>query len=120
MKFKDNIPIYLQIKDYIYQEIVTNRLAPGAKLPSVRDLALDLSVNTNTVQRALSELGDENVIEVQRGRGSFVVDDPKIVGNLKKKLIIGEIKVMYDNLTKLDLSKEEISYYLENYLEGRA
>ncbi len=120
MKFKDNIPIYLQIKDYIYQEIVTNRLAPGAKLPSVRDLALDLSVNTNTVQRALSELGDENVIEVQRGRGSFVVDDQKIVGNLKKKLIIGEIKVMYDNLTKLDLSKEEISYYLENYLEGRA
>ena len=53
MKFDDKIPIYYQIKNYIYRQIIIGELAPGDKLPAVRQLAVDLTVNVNTVQRAL-------------------------------------------------------------------
>ncbi|MCZ3394263.1 GntR family transcriptional regulator, partial [Enterococcus faecium] len=56
MKFDDKIPIYYQIKQYIYKEIIINHLTPGSKVPAVRQLALDLAVNVNTVQRSLREL----------------------------------------------------------------
>ena len=53
MEFKDNIPIYLQIEQYLYREIAMGKLKAGEKIPSVRKLALELTVNVNTVQRAL-------------------------------------------------------------------
>lgn len=119
MNFKDNIPIYLQIKDFIYQEIVTHKLELGDKLPSVRDLALELSVNTNTVQRALGELIDEQIIETKRGKGNFVMETPTMVNDLRQKLVTRQLDEFYDNLKSLDLNNQEIVHYVENYLEEK-
>lgn len=117
MNFKDNVPIYLQIKDLIITKIATGKLEPGNKLPSVRELALELSVNTNTVQRALSNLTDSGIVKTERGRGNYVTDDPELVTQLKIDLVNKQLDEMYQNLRQLNLTNEEIVVYLKYYLE---
>ncbi len=71
MQFDDKVPIYYQIKQYIYRELIVEHLRAGDKLPAIRELAVTLTVNVNTIQRALSELISEGVIVSQRGKGNF-------------------------------------------------
>ena len=69
MEFKADQPIYLQIMSLIQNKIVSGELKKGDKIPAVRSLALDLSTNPNTVQRALSELEREEIVFSKRGLG---------------------------------------------------
>lgn len=66
------VPVYLQIADYIRGAVAAGVYRPGEAIPSVRVLALDLTVNPNTVQRAFEELEREGLIEVRKGLGMFV------------------------------------------------
>jgi GntR family transcriptional regulator len=68
----DGIPIYLQIVDQIKRSVAVGRLKPEDPLPSVRQLALDLTINPNTVARAYLELEHEGVIYKRQGQGTFV------------------------------------------------
>lgn len=68
------MPIYAQIVDEVQRAIATGHLNPGDQLPTVRQLAVDLKVNPNTVARAYMELERAGVIATRRGRGTFVVD----------------------------------------------
>ena len=68
----DGIPIYLQIVDQIKRSVALGRLKPEDSLPSVRQLALDLTINPNTVARAYLELEHEGVIYKRQGQGTFV------------------------------------------------
>lgn len=119
MKFDDKIPIYYQIKSYIYREIIVGELAPGDKLPAVRQLAVDLTVNVNTVQRALGELISEKIIEPQRGKGNFVTEDREIIEKLKKMLITEQLQELYENLYHLNVTDDEIVTYLQTYIKER-
>lgn len=119
MKFDDKIPIYYQIKNYIYRQIIVGELAPGDKLPAVRQLAVDLTVNVNTVQRALGELISEKIIEPQRGKGNFVTEDRETIEKLKKLFITEQLQDLYENLRKLNVSDEEIVDYLQDYINKR-
>ncbi|GAD17278.1 GntR family transcriptional regulator [Lentilactobacillus otakiensis] len=119
MKFDDKIPIYYQIKNYIYRQIIIGELAPGDKLPAVRQLAVDLTVNVNTVQRALGELISEKIIEPQRGKGNFVTEDKQTIEKLKKLLITDQLKELYENLHKLNVTDQEILNYLQDYINER-
>lgn len=119
MKFDDKIPIYYQIKNYIYRQIIVGELAPGDKLPAVRQLAVDLTVNVNTVQRALGELISEKIIEPQRGKGNFVTENRETIEKLKKLLITEQLQDLYENLRKLNVSDEEIVDYLQDYINKR-
>mgnify|MGYP001030540141 FL=1 len=65
-------PIYRQIVDQVRQAVAGGTLRPGDRLPSVRDLALELALNPNTVAKAYQELERSGVIETPRGKGSFV------------------------------------------------
>lgn len=67
-------PIYRQIYDQVRQAIAGGTLLPGDRLPSVRDLAIELAVNPNTVAKAYQELERAGVIETPRGRGTFVAE----------------------------------------------
>jgi GntR family transcriptional regulator len=69
---ESGIPAYLQIVDQIKLLIATGKLQPGDPLPTIRQLAVDLGVNRNTVARAYKELNRERVISTQQGRGTFV------------------------------------------------
>ncbi len=72
---RSGVPIYLQLIDQVKRAIALGTLASGEQLPTVKALALDLTVNPNTVARAYRELERDRVIETSPGRGSFVRAD---------------------------------------------
>lgn len=73
---KSPTPIYAQLDRSIRAAIATGKLEPGAQLPTVRQLAVDLSVNANTVARVYAQLERDGVLETQRGVGTFVRESP--------------------------------------------
>src|SRR5271156_3277431 len=77
LRLQDNgIPIYVQLRDQILAAIGRGSLAPGAQLPTMRQMAVALSIDLNTVQRAYAELERQGVLVTVRGRGSFVAETP--------------------------------------------
>ena len=75
MDFKTDKPIYRQIVDYCFACILTRKWLPGEKVPSVREMALQMAVNTHTVIKAFDFLQDAGVIYPKRGMGFFLADD---------------------------------------------
>ena len=86
MEYNSSLPIYLQAANSIKQDIVTGKLSPGARLPSVRDLAVEYTINPNTVSRVYKELEMEGVCFTRRGMGTFVTEDPERVQQLKEEM----------------------------------
>ena len=119
MEFKDNIPIYLQIEQYLYREIAMGKLKAGEKIPSVRKLALELTVNVNTVQRALQQMNNQGILYTKRGEGNFVTEDTELLAQTKKTLIDDELESFVQNMTRLGLKENELISALEDYLRGR-
>lgn len=72
LDIKSGVPFYRQIIDHVRSAIATGQLEPGARLPTVRQLAVDLSINPNTVSRAYTELELTGLVETQMGSGTFV------------------------------------------------
>ena len=73
---RDRTPIYVQLEQGIRAAIATGRLAAGAQLPTVRQLAVELRINANTVARVYGDLERSGVLETRRGVGSFVSSTP--------------------------------------------
>ena len=73
---RDRTPIYAQLERALRAAIATGRLATGDQLPTVRQLAVELSVNANTVARVYAELERAGVLETRRGVGTFVTATP--------------------------------------------
>ena len=100
LDYRDARPIYGQIKDSLRRLIVAGALSPDEKLPSIRALAMDLSINPNTIQRAYTELEQEGFIYSVPGKGSFAAvmggGDPKRRAELMEKLreIIAELRYL--------------------------
>ena len=83
------VPIYAQIMEQIKHLVATGRLKPGDQLPTIRQLAVDLRVNPNTVVRAYHELDRQGVISTQQGRGTFIArrpDERRLVEMRKDRL----------------------------------
>jgi GntR family transcriptional regulator len=73
---QDGVPIYVQLRDQLHQAIGDGTLAPGARLPTMREVSVALKVDLNTVQRAYAELERRGAITTLRGRGTFVAAVP--------------------------------------------
>ncbi len=73
---RDSTPIYAQLERGVRAAIATGRLRPGEQLPTVRQMAVDLQVNANTVARVYADLERSGVIETKRGVGSFITASP--------------------------------------------
>ena len=85
LRLQDNgIPIYVQLRDQILAAIGRGSLARGAQLPTMRQVAVALSIDLNTVQRAYAELERQGVLTTVRGRGSFVADVPRAPRSKRK------------------------------------
>ena len=74
LDYRDNRPIYEQVRDGLRKLMVTGMLRPGDKLPSVRALAVELAINPNTIQRAYAQLETEGYILSVSGKGTFVAE----------------------------------------------
>lgn len=77
--------IYLQIVEHISGEIAAGNLKPGQKIKSVREYAIELNVNPNTVQRALHELEREGILRSHRNTGRFVTDSTKMIEKMRRE-----------------------------------
>jgi len=77
MEFGDHKTIFLQIRDWLVDQILTGKLAPGDRIPSVRELAADIEVNRNTVMRSYALMEQEGIIDNRRGIGFFVSDQAR-------------------------------------------
>lgn len=118
MKFQDNIPIYLQIEDNLYQEIALGHLKPGDQLPSVRKLAVQQTANVNTVQRALRQMNERGIIFTKRGQGNFVTTDKRLLAQTKQKLVTEQLTKFVASMRDLGLSNAEIEAALADYLQN--
>lgn len=87
MEFDNSRPIWLQLTEEFARLIAIGTWQPGAKLPGVRDLAAELGVNPNTVQRSLAELERDGLCRAERTAGRFVTEDPKRIGQLREELV---------------------------------
>lgn len=71
------VPVYLQIKEQVLHAISRGQLSPGDQLPTVREVAVQLEINPNTVNRAYADLEREGVLTSRRGRGTFINEKPR-------------------------------------------
>ena len=91
----DPAPIWRQIEEGVRRLIALGALAPGASVPSVRDLARDLRVNPNTVARAYQRLTEGGVLIVRRGEGTYVADDPAQPKKSEKSEMLRDAAMRY-------------------------
>ena len=113
MEYKSSLPIYLQAANSIQQDIVTGKLSPGARLPSVRDLAVEYTINPNTVSRVYKELEMEGVCFTRRGIGTFVTEDPERVQQLKEEMAGALIREFLEGMEQLGFSRAQAIGLLE-------
>ena len=113
-RFNDNIPIYIQLVEMIKTDIVSGKYQPGDKLPAVRDMAMELGVNPNTVQRAFSELEREDLVKSDRTNGRYVTDDKKKIKGLLEILSEKYIDELFEKLNSLGMSDKQIVKMINN------
>lgn len=111
MNFDNNIPIYIQIMDKIKIDIISGSLKPGEKLLSVRELSLNLKVNPNTLQKALSELESLKLIYTERTNGKYVTSDTNLIENFRKEEALNLTQKYIASMKELGITKEEINTY---------
>lgn len=106
-------PIYAQIIERITLDIISGIYLPGAKLPSVRDLAQDAGVNPNTMQKALSELERTGLVLSQRTSGRFITEDLTMIEKTKQNLTSLQIREFLEKMEHLGFTKETIIQLIE-------
>lgn len=106
--FNNSVPIYLQIVSEIKKQIVSGKLIPGERIPSVRELALTYKVNPNTMQKALIELEENGLIKTERTNGKFVTEDENIINKIKNDYADNLTQNYLSEMISLGITKQEI------------
>jgi len=91
LDLKSGVPFHRQIVDQIRCGIVSGRLLPGEQLPTVRDLAVQLEINPNTVRKAYSDLELLGTLDTQQGTGTFVSDQQIEIGDAERNRMLRQI-----------------------------
>jgi len=110
MEFNKNKSIYLQIVDYISENILTGEFPEGSKILSVRELAGQIGVNPNTVMRSYAQLQEDEIIFLKRGIGVFVNDkaSAKIRRKLKANFLKNELPIVIKKMQMLDIDLADL------------
>ncbi len=118
MNFKNKEAIYLQIADYVGEHITLGKWLPEEKIPSVRELAVELQVNPNTVMRTYEYLQQHEILFNKRGMGLFVTADAveKIKKIRRERFMQQELPDFFTSLYLLDIDPDDV---LQQYNEFR-
>ncbi len=114
---KDRRPIYEQIIERFQQMILCGALQPGASMPSVRSLAMELSLNPNTIQRAYQELERTGYIYTIKGKGSFVSETATAAAN-KRRQLRRELQAFTDKALLAGISAQELQGMLAECIQS--
>lgn len=117
MEFNNTQAIYLQIADYVCDQVQLKQWGAGSKIPSVRELAVTLEVNPNTVMRSYDHLQQQGVIYTRRGMGYFVNDDAlKTVSVLRKEQFLQEeLPLFFRKMLLLGIELDELKHRYEKF-----
>lgn len=108
LNYRDGRPIYEQVRDGLRQLLVTGAIQPGEKLPSVRQLASQLAINPNTIQKAYEALEQEGYVYSVPGKGSFAAEREEISSHRREELL-AQLDKITDELLLLGMTPEEIA-----------
>ena len=116
MEFSEPKGIFQQIADQIRERILEGEWQAGERIPSIRELAIDLGVNPNTVTKSYQALLDRTIIENQRGRGYFVDTNAMatILDEMKNELVRDELPRLFRAMRILDIGIDELAAYFDN------
>ncbi|MFN8356836.1 MAG: GntR family transcriptional regulator [Spirosomataceae bacterium] len=117
MQFRDNKPIYLQIAEYMGDKILSAQWQPDQKIPSIRETAVALQVNPNTVQRTYEFLENKHIIYTKRGLGYFVsLDGVEQVQLYRKEQFFEEdLPLIFKNMQVLGIDTDEFIQRFETW-----
>ena len=111
-------PIFLQIVERIQTDIVSGRYQQGDKLPSVRDLAAEASVNPNTMQKAFAELERTGLVYSRRTSGRFITEDCHMIEQLKTSLATEKMEEFLAQMRQLGFQNDEILSLMNQTMKG--
>ena len=111
--FDNNIPIYIQLLEYMKIYLISGVFKCGDKLPSVRDFATTFKVNPNTMQKALAELESMKLIYTERTNGKYVTKDEKLIEKLKDESALTLAKSYFQGMKRIGLGKADSIKYIE-------
>jgi len=120
MNFDNGKAIYLQIADIICENILTEKWSVNFRIPSVRDYAVNLEVNPNTVNRTYSFLQEKEIIYNQRGIGYFVAEGSKekVLKLLKDDFLKNELPNLIKRMKLINISFEDFKEMFDSTLKG--
>jgi GntR family transcriptional regulator len=111
-EFDNERPIYIQLVEMIRIDIVSGKLKKGQRLPSVRELALTMKVNPNTMQKSLSQLEEEKLIFTERTNGKFVTDNEKLIDKAKNQFAKEIVNNYLKSMENIGINNELAIKYL--------
>ena len=112
--FNNNIPIYIQLVEYLKILIISEKIKPSERLLSVRDFAIQLKVNPNTMQKALGELENLKLIYTERTNGKYVTEDINLIKKFKEEYAKELSSKYLANMESIGFNKEEVVKYLKD------
>jgi len=118
MEFNNNKAIYLQIAEYVCEQILLGKWKADEKIPSVREMAIDLEVNPNTVMRTYELLQGKNILSNKRGIGFFLTDDTidQVKQYRKTSFIEDELPNLFRNLYLLEIDFDELKSRYQTFV----
>ncbi len=119
MEFKETPAIYIQIAEYVCEQILLKKWKLGDKIISIRDLAVSMEVNPNTVQRAYDFLQQRDIITNRRGVGYFIEDDAmeRILSFRREQFMENELPVFMRNIYLLNVDFKEIKTLFDQFVK---
>ena len=108
-----NQPIFIQLVERLESDIVSGKYAPGDKLPTVRDLAVEAAVNPNTMQKAYGELERLGLVYSQRTNGRYVTEDAGLIEKTRKDLAEKTAEEFLSGMKELGIGREEAIRFLQ-------
>ncbi|WP_214779400.1 GntR family transcriptional regulator [Exiguobacterium sp. s22] len=119
MQFNTRAPVYLQVVDYFKKKMALGELKAGDEMPSRRELANDLKINPNTVQKAFKEMEDQQLITTERNRPSRVTTDRTVLAQIRSEIVDDAVAVFVEAIQELDVSVDELVDKIKRqYKEG--
>ena len=117
--FVNDRPIYAQLVEQIQLKILSGEYAPGERLPSSRDLAIEAAVNPNTLQRAFAELEQKGLVYAQRTAGRFISENVENIADIRRQYAEKSVGAFVGQMTSLGYSTEEMVALVEGKPSGQ-
>jgi len=116
--FDDRSPIYRQIILQFCRAFARGDIAPGERIPSIREISALLKVNANTIQRAYQEMERDGLIGSKRGTGYFFTEDLQMIKKTRSELALDSLNRFTEEMRSLGCADDEIINDLEKFLKG--